>query len=141
MVEVRKAIEENELKDVYKVRREVFILEQGVPEEIEIDNKEKEAIHFIVYREGTPVGAGRLRIEGTTAKAERVCILKEVRRKGLGSLLMNEMEETAKAEGLTKFRLNAQVHAEPFYLETGYKTISDQFYDADILHVTMEKNL
>jgi predicted GNAT family N-acyltransferase len=51
------------------------------------------------------------------------------------------MEESAKAEGLTKFRLNAQVHAEPFYIETGYKTVSEQFYDADILHVTMEKDI
>ncbi|MCE7794784.1 GNAT family N-acetyltransferase [Salipaludibacillus sp. CUR1] len=140
-MEVRRALAEDELKDVYKVRREVFILEQGVPEEIEIDNKENEAIHFVVYREGLPVGAGRLRTEETTAKAERVCILKEARRKGLGSLLMKKMEESAKAEGLTKFRLNAQLHAEPFYIETGYKTVSEQFYDADILHVTMEKDL
>lgn len=141
MTEARIALSEQELKDVYRVRREVFIDEQGVPEEVEVDDLEDQSVHFIAYEDTTPVGAGRFRMAEKDAKAERVCVLRSHRKKGIGALLMSEMEKTAKEKGLMKVKLNAQVHAEAFYLGIGYKTVSDTFYDAGILHVSMEKDV
>lgn len=141
MIEVRVATTEQELKDVYSVRRQVFVIEQKVPEDIEVDDKEAESIHFIVYDEKQPVGAGRLRIDGTTAKAERVCVLSEQRGRGLGAQTMSAMERYSQEKLLETLKLNAQIQAEVFYKRLGYETISDTFYDANILHVTMSKKL
>nr|WP_246593573.1 GNAT family N-acetyltransferase [Evansella tamaricis] len=128
------------MKDAYSVRREVFIEEQRVPEEIEIDDFEKEATHFIVYDNQIPIGAARLRYQEDYGKAERVCVLGSYRKKGVGESLMAKMEDVAK-QHVDVMKLNAQTHAEPFYKRIGYKTYSDIFYDAGIPHVAMKKQL
>ncbi|MFA9557262.1 GNAT family N-acetyltransferase [Evansella sp. AB-rgal1] len=130
-----------QLEDAYTVRRTVFIEEQGVPEEIEIDSHEKDSIHFVVYDGDLAVGAGRLRFVDGYGKAERVCVMKEYRKKGVGYLLMKKMEEKALGEGKHELKLNAQTHAEAFYNRIGYETVSDLFYDAGIPHVAMKKEL
>ncbi|MCR6111302.1 GNAT family N-acetyltransferase [Bacillus sp. A301a_S52] len=140
-IEVSVAKTEHQLEDVYRVRREVFVNEQGVCESIEIDDKEQDAIHFIVYVQCVPAGAGRIRLLEGVAKVERVCVLQDYRKHGVGALLMEKMEEVAEQKGVTKLSLNAQKHAEAFYKKTGYQTVSDTFYDAGILHVRMEKEL
>nr|WP_090841031.1 GNAT family N-acetyltransferase [Alkalicoccus daliensis] len=139
---VKKAVTESTLKDVYQVRRTVFIEEQGVPASIEIDEREEEAVHFILYEDGIPSGAARLRVVHGAGKAERVCILLSKRGRGLGRHLMKAMEEEAESQGLEFLKLNAQVQAEPFYLQIGYEVISEEpFLDAGIKHVTMQKKL
>ncbi|MDQ0253913.1 putative GNAT family N-acyltransferase [Evansella vedderi] len=140
-MEVRNATTEEELKDAYNVRRKVFIEEQQVPEEIEVDEHEAESIHFVAYDNGEAVGAGRLRVFEDYGKAERVCVLASHRKKGVGELIMSKMEERAQAEGKPVLKLNAQTHAEPFYKKIGYVTSSDLFYDAGIPHVAMKKEL
>nr|WP_041582372.1 GNAT family N-acetyltransferase [Salisediminibacterium selenitireducens] len=132
---------DQQMKDVYKVRRTVFIEEQQVPESIEIDDKEEQSIHFLATDNGNPVGAGRLRIEGTKSKAERVCVLPDFRRSGVGALLMIEMERLSKKQGLKEIVLNAQTHAIPFYKRIGYEVTSELFYDAGIEHMSMSKSL
>lgn len=141
MIEVKVAKTAQELKDVYYVRKTVFVKEQGVSPEIEIDEKEQESIHLIAYDGDKAVGAGRLRLEEKDGKAERVCVLPDKRGSGLGAQLMKEMEQVARDYGMNRLKLNAQVHAESFYQGIGYNTVSDTFYDAGILHVSMEKKL
>jgi len=141
MMKVMVAETEQERNDVYNVRRQVFIIEQGVPEEIEVDDKEAESIHFIAYDKEQAVGAGRLRVEGLQGKAERVCVLSEQRGKGIGVEIMRGMERYCLENGLHTLKLNAQIQAESFYKRIGYTTVSDTFYDANILHVTMNKQL
>jgi predicted GNAT family N-acyltransferase len=139
---VCRAVTESQLNDVYHVRRTVFIEEQGVPEALEIDDKEKESVHFILYKENQPAGAARLRFSGNKGKAERVCVKKESRGTGLGRLLMSELEAEASRRGASAVLLNAQVHAQPFYTAAGYRVTSEApFLDAGIEHVTMEKDL
>ncbi len=140
MIEVKVAGTNQEKKDVYSVRRQVFIIEQRVPEDIEVDDKEEQSIHFIAYEEKTPVGAGRIRIDGSSAKAERVCVLADKRGKGIGAKIMVAMEHYSRENRLLSLKLNAQIQAEEFYKRLGYETVSDTFYDANILHVTMNKN-
>ncbi|MCF6094052.1 GNAT family N-acetyltransferase [Microaerobacter geothermalis] len=130
-------------QDALKVRKKVFIEEQNVPEEIEIDQYEEISTHFIVYNEQLqPVATARFRsYDETTAKIERVAVLPELRGTGLGRELMLFLEKAAKEAGYTKAKLNAQLHAEPFYKKLGYSQISELFYEANIPHVTMVKDL
>ena len=132
--------DEIQLKDAYSVRVKVFVEEQKVPPEEEIDQYENEAIHFVVYDNRKPVGAGRLRELDGFGKVERICIDKEYRAKGIGKILMEAIEHEAKQRGMKAFKLNAQLQAVEFYQKLGYKVCSDEFLDAGIPHVTMKKN-
>lgn len=125
----------------YLVRRKVFIEEQQVPESLEIDEYENEATHFVLYDEDIPVGAGRLRFIDGIGKVERICVLPSHRKMNGGKLLMEKIEDYAREKNISKTKLNAQTHAEPFYQKLGYETISDVFMDAGIPHVTMIKSL
>ena len=116
--------------------------EQGVPLDLELDDYDKTAAHFIVYSSESPIGAGRIReTNNGIGKVERVCVLGEYRGKHLGNLVMHALEEHAKTAGMKKVILNAQVHAIPFYEKLGYVTTSPEFMDADIPHRTMEKTI
>ncbi|CAG9620480.1 GNAT family N-acetyltransferase [Sutcliffiella rhizosphaerae] len=133
---------EKELQDAYTVRKVVFVDEQQVPLEEEIDQYETEATHFVLYDSDTAVGAGRFRIVEGIGKVERICVLPSHRStKGSGRLIMETIEEYAQMKEIHVLKLNAQTHAEPFYAKLGYETVSGTFLDAGIPHVTMTKNI
>lgn len=132
---------EEEKNLVFDIRKEVFVKEQGVSEEEEWDEHDQTAIHFIGYNEDQPVAASRLRFLDEYGKLERICVLKEARGKHFGKEIILKMEDIAKQKGYTKTKLNAQTHAEGFYKKLGYKTVSGEFLDAGIPHVTMVKEL
>ncbi|OMP67074.1 GNAT family N-acetyltransferase [Domibacillus epiphyticus] len=137
------ATDEKQLEDAFTVRTAVFIEEQNVPPELELDELEDEAVHFVLYDDSNnPCGAGRFRTVGEYGKVERICVLKEVRGKGAGNIIMEAIEQHAAAiRGLTALKLNAQVQAIPFYEKRGYTVISEEFLDAGIVHKTMTKPL
>jgi predicted GNAT family N-acyltransferase len=130
---------EHELEDAFSVRKTVFVGEQNVPVEEEIDQYEDEAIHFISYQNGSPIGAGRFRVVDGYGKVERICVLKDARKTGAGKTIMNEIEAYALKNGIEKLKLNAQTHAIPFYSGLGYEVVSEEFLDAGIPHKTMIK--
>jgi predicted GNAT family N-acyltransferase len=140
-LEIKMVSNDQQLKDAYKVRKAVFVDEQNVPMEEEIDHLEKESTHFVLYQEGTPIGAGRLRLVDGYGKVERVCILKESRVSGAGKALMGKVESFAKKQGIKQLKLNAQTHAIPFYSKLGYEIVSDEFYEAGIPHQSMLKTI
>ncbi|WP_264736932.1 GNAT family N-acetyltransferase [Cytobacillus firmus] len=140
-MEVRIVSSEQELHDAFSVRKQVFINEQNVPEEEEIDQFEDEAVHFVLYNNGMPAGAGRFRTVDGNGKVERICVLKENRQSGSGKALMDKIEEHAKKQGLPALKLNAQTQAIPFYEKLGYQVISEEFMDAGIPHRTMKKSI
>jgi predicted GNAT family N-acyltransferase len=127
--------------DAVSVRRAVFVEEQHVPKEEEIDEFENEATHFVLYDGERAVGAGRFRTIDGIGKIERICVLPDYRNRGAGRLIMENIEQFARENGIAKTKLNAQTHAERFYEKLGYKTVSDIFMDAGIPHVTMIKQL
>lgn len=131
---------EKELHDAYSVRTTVFVDEQNVPMEEEIDQFEDEATHFVLYDETTPIGAGRFRVVDGYGKVERICVLKEARKTGAGKMIMTGIEKFAIENGLRKLKLNAQTHAIPFYAGLGYEVASEEFMDAGIPHKTMIKH-
>jgi predicted GNAT family N-acyltransferase len=132
---------EQELNDAYSIRKKVFIEEQQVPPEEEIDQNEAEATHFVLYENDQPVGAGRFRVLAGIGKVERICVLKGQRKTGAGKELMNFIEKYAQTNGISTLKLNAQTHAIPFYSRLGYSTISEEFLDAGIPHRSMKKIL
>ncbi|WP_202078719.1 GNAT family N-acetyltransferase [Caldalkalibacillus salinus] len=130
-------------QDAFHVRHEVFVQEQQVPAELEVDEHEDNSEHVVAYDQThQPVGAGRLRpISNTAGKVERVSVMKRLRGEGLGFQIMKKIEEVAQKKGLTELILHAQAHAEDFYLRLGYETVSEPFEEAGIEHVKMKKEL
>lgn len=132
---------EKELQDAFTVRKAVFVHEQHVPVEEEIDEYDKTAVHFVLYEGETPAGAGRFRVVDGIGKVERICVLKEKRKSGSGKAIMDKIESYAKEKGITTLKLNAQTHAIAFYDRLNYEVISEEFLDAGIPHRTMIKNI
>lgn len=129
-----------EMDDAFRVRKTVFVEEQHVPAELEIDRYEKDAVHFVAYDQNNAVAAGRFRVLDGFAKVERVCVLKEYRKTGLGKHLMQAIEKRASQLDLNGLKLNAQITAVEFYNKLEYEIISEEFMDAGIPHVTMKKS-
>ncbi|WP_394218617.1 GNAT family N-acetyltransferase [Halobacillus trueperi] len=127
--------------DAFYVRRVVFVDEQQVPLEIEMDEFDDTAIHFVGYEGNQPVAASRLRFVHGFGKLERICVTKENRGRSYGKQIIKSMEDVIREYAFDKAKLNAQTHAEAFYESLGYVTISDPFMDAGIPHVTMVKKL
>ncbi|PDY48800.1 GNAT family N-acetyltransferase [Bacillus pseudomycoides] len=132
---------DQQLRDAFSVRKQVFVEEQHVSAEEEYDQFEKTAKHVVIYDDDIPVGAGRFRIAQGIGKMERICVLSSHRKKGIGKIIMDALEAYAKEESLPKLKLHAQTHAESFYKKLGYETVSDVFMEADIPHVVMIKEI
>jgi predicted GNAT family N-acyltransferase len=143
MVDVREAATESKRADALAVRRAVFVDEQGVPEEVEVDGRDDEAILFVAYdADSRPVGAARVRkLDDETGKVERVAVVRDRRGEGLGRALMSKLEATASDRGLERLVMHAQTSVEEFYHRLGYETTSDVFEEAGIDHVEMEASL
>jgi len=130
------------LADAHAVRRAVFIEEQGVSESVEMDGRDGEAVHFVAYAEGEPVGTARLRTpDADVAKPERVAVRASHRGEGLGTRLVERVEQEARDRDCSRVALHAQTTVEGFYGRLGYRTTSGEFLEADIPHVEMEKSL
>ncbi|KKB73307.1 MULTISPECIES: GNAT family N-acetyltransferase [Bacillus] len=130
---------DQQLKDAFFVRTEVFIKEQNVSPEEEMDHLDQESSHLVIYDGKEPVGAGRLRIVDGYGKLERICVLQNYRSLGVGNLIMEALENEAKKLGASQYMLNAQTQAVPFYEKHGYRVVSEEFLDANIPHVKMVK--
>ncbi|ATU26311.1 GNAT family N-acetyltransferase [Bacillus velezensis] len=131
---------EKQLNDAFFVRKEVFVKEQHVPEEEEIDQFEDTSEHIVIYDGGQPVGAGRWRIKDGHGKLERICVMKSHRSLGVGAVIMQALEKAAAAKGADSFLLHAQTQAVPFYEKQGYRVTSgEEFLDAGIPHLEMIK--
>ncbi|WP_379153315.1 GNAT family N-acetyltransferase [Paenibacillus sp. sgz5001063] len=144
--EIVRVTTEEQLQMGLDIRKKVFVEEQKVPMEEEVDEYDvvgDNAHHMLLVDEGIPVATGRLiYYKSGAAKMQRIAVLKAYRSKGYGRILLLALEELAREVGLETSILDAQCHAEDFYMKLGYKVISPEpFYDAGILHVRMEKAL
>jgi predicted GNAT family N-acyltransferase len=149
--EVRLARTKADRDAVFAVRYQVFVDEQAVPEELEYDELDLAADHFLALLDGFPAGAGRLVIidseprAGQEAKATgilgRLAVGKAARGLGLGKLLVHAIEQRATEYGLAAVELHAQAHARGFYQQLGYAAYGDMFSEAGIEHISMRKEL
>ncbi|HEY8422902.1 MAG TPA: GNAT family N-acetyltransferase [Thermoclostridium sp.] len=138
MITVKRVENRSEFEQAYKIRKEVFVKEQNVPEEIELDEFDEIADHVVAYRDCEPVGCGRVFFQDDYARIGRVAVLREERKNGTGKLICEELIRIAKEKGAKKFVLDAQVRAIGFYQKLGFSVTSDVFMEAGIEHVRME---
>jgi predicted GNAT family N-acyltransferase len=120
------------------VRNDVFLREQAIPPELEQDDRDAICWHAVIYDGETPIATGRLDVE-QDGRIGRVAVLETHRRRGLGTLVMEALAEKAQAENLPKLWFHAQRSAVPFYLSLGYRAVGDEYLEAGIPHLTMEK--
>jgi predicted GNAT family N-acyltransferase len=126
--------------DIRSVREDVFIREQQIAVEDEWDNRDDLCIHVVAYFESEPVGTGRIDIE-KEGKVGRFAVRLPFRRQGVGREMMRHCEDYARQSGLSKLWFHAQQTAVEFYQNLDYKVVSEEFFEAGIPHVIMEKSL
>jgi predicted GNAT family N-acyltransferase len=120
------------------LRRAVFIDEQGVDPDLEVDGLDSEATHLLAVKHGRPVGTARILFSGEVAKVGRVCVLPELRGTGMGkALMMAAIAECRSRLGLSEVRLGAQTYAIGFYQALGFVAEGSEFMDAGIPHREM----
>ena len=120
------------------LRRAVFIDEQGVDPELEVDGLDREATHLLAVKQGRAVGTARILFKGEVAKVGRVCVLPELRGTGMGkALMMAAIAECRSRFGLSEVRLGAQTYAIGFYQALGFVAEGPEFMDAGIPHREM----
>jgi predicted GNAT family N-acyltransferase len=124
--------------DIRRVRFTVFVDEQNVPPELEMDDRDDACLHWLARdTAGSAVGTVRLDIENN-GKVGRLAVLAEARRRGVGRALMEHLHTAARERGLSRIWCHAQISAVPFYRRLGYRITSEPFDEAGIEHVTME---
>ena len=124
------------------IRRRVFIEEQNVPEELEMDDDDSHALHALAILDGVAIGCGRMLDHGDSeVKIGRMAVLREFRGTGVGAHILRFLIDRARARGLRKAILHAQLTAEGFYLKEGFNPVGGVFDEAGIAHRKMERDL
>ena len=133
---------EEEIIGLRELRALVFVSEQGVPVELEIDELDDRAIHIVACYEKKVIGTGRLVIDDRGgAQIGRMAVLASHRRSGVGTSVLCALEEQAMSRGIRRITLNAQYHVVTFYTGNGYVQSGVPFLEAGIKHVEMHKQL
>jgi predicted GNAT family N-acyltransferase len=141
VTEVRPARDAAEVRAALDLRHEVFVVEQRVPVEEELDEHDDTALHLVAVEGGRLVATARVVMDGGTAKLGRVAVAREARRRGIASQLIELGEAEARARGATRIALAAQTGALALYERAGYTAYGERFMDAGIEHLMMEKAL
>ena len=122
-----------------ELRRTVFIEEQNVPENEEVDGDDPGCEHILLTISDIPVGAARLKYYDDFVKVQRVCVLKNYRGQGIGSNIINFIiRHVEKNDISSSVRLGSQIHALEFYKGLGFIEFGEEYLDAGILHKDME---
>lgn len=136
-------IEEGDWKtlqhDCERVRLMVFVAEQHVPKEEELDEWDAKSRHFIA-RDAQHMVMGCARLL-PTGQIGRLAVLKPFRKRGVGGALLEAVLRSAKAAGMREVWMHAQTHAEGFYVAHGFAPEGERFMEAGIEHIMMRKAL
>jgi predicted GNAT family N-acyltransferase len=125
--------------EAQRIREAVFVFEQGVPAEIELDEWDERCEHALAYdAAGHAIGTGRLLPDGHVG---RMAVVRAARGQGVGGLLLEALVARARTLGMRRVALNAQTHAVPFYARFGFAVEGEEFVEASIPHVAMTRDL
>ncbi|MEU9226465.1 GNAT family N-acetyltransferase [Streptomyces massasporeus] len=148
---VRLAEDPADREACFAVRKEVFVGEQGVPEDLEYDAYDAGAVHVLAVRQdGVPLGTGRLLHGEAVAQTGadpsvgclgRLAVVGAARGLGVGAALVRAIEDAARARGLAAVDLHAQTHALGFYERLGYEPHGPEHLEAGIPHQGMRRSL
>lgn len=125
--------------ELYAIRRAVFVVEQGVPEAMELDEADPVCWHVVARAPtGQAIGTGRLLASG---RLGRLAVLPAWRGHGVGQAMLHRLLNLARQQRLTEIVLHAQIQALPFYAKLGFHAESDEFLEAGLLHCRMRRRL
>lgn len=130
---------DGERADAFAVRIAVFVDEQQIPREEELDEHDSSAIHCVGYLKDAPIAAGRLVVNDGYGKIGRMAVLKEHRGAGYGAMVLEALEREGAVRGVREFRLSAQLSARGFYDRLGYVGDGDIYDEVGIPHIAMVK--
>lgn len=141
MLDFHIARNQTEKNHAYKIREQVFVIEQQVSPELERDglddSVEYATEHIVAYHEKRPVGTARILFKDNRAKLGRIAIIKEKRSKGLGTNLMEFLIKYLKEKKVNEIYMHAQYYLFNFYQKFGFKQRGNIFYEANIKHIEM----
>ena len=120
------------------IRFAVFVREQRVPPEIELDAHDAVSLHAISFIENKAVATGRLLPDGHIG---RMAVLKAWRGRGIGAQMLARLVEAAQQRGDRQVALSAQVHALGFYRSHGFRPVGEVYQEAGIDHQAMVRDL
>ncbi|OZI74435.1 GNAT family N-acetyltransferase [Bordetella genomosp. 12] len=122
-----------------QVRHEVFVLEQKVPPEIELDDEDAVSVHAVAYdAAGQPIGTGRLLPDGHIG---RMAVRRQARGAGVGGQVLDALIAQGHGDGHRVLVLHAQTHAKSFYEAHGFQADGEEFVEAGIPHVAMTREI
>ena len=136
-VNIKRVSSQRELVQAFSIRIRVFVKEQRVPAEIELDRDDQQALHFLARVAGRPVGTARVVVRHGRAKIGRMAVLKSYRQKDVGAELLKRAVATARRLGAGQIYLHAQVAVIGFYERFGFLTVGQVFDEAGIPHRKM----
>ena len=140
-MQIKVAQTQSDFFQIVRIRAEVFIREQNVDSEIEMDIKDDTAIHCLATLNNEPVGCLRILMNDDGVTVGRVAGRKPYRRMKVGKAMMNFVETLPVVKEKGKIAVHAQLTAREFYLNCGFHEVSDIYEEANILHISMEKEI
>lgn len=125
------------------VRMEVFVMERGIPLKEEFDSEDHdETIYVVIYDGEKPVATGRYKqIDEDTIRPGRIAVLKEYRKKGLGAVVVKELEALGEISGCKMSVIHGELSAVKFYEKLGYTKGTDVYYEDGVPCATLGKQL
>lgn len=124
------------------LRIEIFVKEQGVPEENEFDEFDNTVPHLVIFSDGEPVATGRIIPYGeNSVKIGRIAVKKDKRGLHLGERIVKELLRKSKEDGAEKVYVGAQTHAVGFYEKCGFQKVgTPEYLEENIPHYDMYLN-
>jgi len=133
---------DDELQEAVEVRRQVFVREQGIEEDLVFDGYDREALHMVVKDGERTIGSARVRfLTDNQAKLERMAVLKRYRHKGIGREMLLFLDAVWKDKQMQQVIIHAQLEVVPFYKLCGFDELGLPFQEAGIKHIKMRKQL
>ncbi|NLR33009.1 GNAT family N-acetyltransferase [Levilactobacillus tujiorum] len=124
-------------QDALQIRKDVFIAEQEIDPQVELDGTDEDKMHYVGYVDDQPVTTARIdMLAGNRVKIQRVATEKTARHHGYAGELIKQIIVDAKKSDVTRVELDAQLTAMAFYRELGFEPIGESFEEAGIQHRT-----
>ena len=140
-INITEAITQKEKLECFNIRFEVFVNEQGVPKEIELDEFDRNSFHALARINNKPLTGRLIYLNAENAKFGRMAVYLYYRKIGIGGLILDLLEKKAKNKRVKHLTLNTQEYISKFYSNHGYSQKGTVFLEAGIPHIKMDKKI
>lgn len=130
------------MQEAFEVRRQVFVQEQGISEDLVFDEHDKKALHVLVKDIKRVIGTARVQfLTDNQTKLERMAVLKHYRGKGIGREMLRFLDTVWKYKRIQQAIIHVQFEVVPFYKSCGFNELGSPFQEAGIKHTNMREQL